>query len=232
MTRGWIIHGVVAADAAPPADAPAHQRVACGSLAALVSPATLGADAALDAAEALRHDAILRAWAAVADVAPARFGAVVADPARAAALVAAEAARHAAVLRRVRGAVEMGVRVTAEGPAPVPSPPPGLGYLRAQAHARDAARAAVAARAALVRALVATLGAHAREQIAFAPRAAADGPERLAEVALLVDRAALPILREVAALATPQAVAGGLGLRLSGPWAPYSFAGPAEEAAA
>jgi hypothetical protein len=232
VTPVWLIHGVVHHGDAAPAEAPEHAVIASGPFRALASPATLGLDAASDAAAAVRHDAILTAWAQIGDVAPARFGAAAATRDRVAALIAANAEAHAAALARVRGAVEYGLRVTAEGPPPAPSGPEGLSYLRARAAARDAVRDAVAARAATARALVGALSGFAREHVAFKPRAAADGSARLADLALLVPRERAAALVDAAAALGAQATAAGLSLRLSGPLAPYAFAMPAPEAAA
>lgn len=236
---GWIVHGVVRAGAALPAGAPPHSRIEVGDLLALVSPSLLdaAADPARQAAEAVRHNDILAAYARETDVAPARFGALAAGPAAAAALIAAEAERHAAILDRVAGSVEMGARIVLapekSGPPPTPAlsarPADGAGYLRGVAAARDARRRAAAEQAEAVARLVADLAVKARDAAHFPPRPAADGTQRLADVALLVSRLETAALRSRALGLAESAAAAGLAIEITGPWPPYSFAEPKPE---
>jgi hypothetical protein len=233
MSAPLLIHGVVAADAAEPVDAPAHRRVAVGALAALVSPSGLTGAPETDAAEAVRHNAILTAYARIGPVAPARFGAVAATDRAAADGVAAEAERHLAFLARVGDSVEIGARIlTAPGPVAAPPAPAasasGGGYLRRQAALRDAARNALQRRAEAVGRLADALTDGARDWRAFDPRPAAQGaPARLAELALLAPRDALAAFRGRAAALGALAAAEGLAVEITGPWPPYSFAEPA-----
>jgi len=229
VTGGWMIHGVVAADAPRPDDAPAHERLAAGDLLALASPVSLTGDPATDAAEAVRHNAVLTAYATRCAVAPARFGAVLDGPDAAAARVAGQAAAHRAFLARIGDGVELGARIVAAAPlTPAPEAASSAGtYLRRQAARRDAARRAVARRAEAAQALADALTATAREWRAFAPAARRDGPARLAELALLAPRDALAAFRGRAAALGAAAARDGLAVEITGPWPPYSFAEPA-----
>ena len=232
MTAPLIIHGIVANDAPQPAEAPAHDRVGGDGLAALVSPLVLGPDGSADTAEALRHHAILAAYAAVTDVAPVRFGAVVADAGAARAALHRDAASHRAALARIAGCVEFGLRATARPGATVAAPPPtdGRSYLRARLAVRQGREAAQHQRAAALDALRHGAGAHAEAMLVLPARHDLH-PPRVLDLAVLVARDRSAALSALADTLAPRLAAAGLDLTLTGPWPAYSFAA-ADEAAA
>ena len=122
----------------------------------------------------------------------------------------------AAALERVRGAVELSVRVVAAGGAPAPSPPlpaettSGAEYLRLRAEAE-------ASRDEAARALNDPLAALARESAQAQPR-----PPELFRAAYLVERGAVDSF--VAEVGRLQAGSPGLAILCTGPWPPYTFA--------
>lgn len=230
MTGPWLIHGVVAAGAPRPTDAPAHTRIDAAGLSALVSAAQLGAgETDADVAEALRHHAILSAQAQMGAVVPARFGGAVSGPDAAAAHLAAGAARYARALARIGDGVEFALRLTrdpatARRPEPTLAQDGGHGWLRARAAERTAAASAAAAEAAAAVAALDALRPFVMAQAGGAGRAAAQGPVRVLDAALLVDRGRIAALREAAARLAARVGAQGLSLELLGPWPAYSFA--------
>jgi hypothetical protein len=143
------------------------------------------------------HEAVVEAAMERGPVLPMRFGSVVED------VTGFLASRHeelAAGLERVRGAVEMGVRVSAGGAGAEPAS--GTEYLMR--------RAAVAAAGEQLHAALAELSrASVRLRHAYA---------------YLVDRDAVGSFCERAASLSDRA---GAELVCTGPWPPYSFVEPA-----
>jgi hypothetical protein len=194
---------------APPPVAPLR-AVGAGSLCALCVPVAEGESATVDAL--VDREELIERLMEDRDLLPVRFGADVPDE-RAAERVLAE--RHdelAAALDRVRGAVELSVRVApvAADDPPAEHEPSGREYLRARIARSEVAR-----------------GVH--DRLAALSRAAVvrPGPELL-RAAYLVDREAVPAF--VAEVQRTQESRPELALLCTGPWAPFSFAG-AEAAA-
>lgn len=232
MSTPLIIHGIVPVSAPRPAGAPAHARIDHGAIAALVSPLALGADGSTDTDEALRHHAILQAYATVTDVAPARFGAVLADHTAVRTALARDAAGHVAALTRIAGCIEYGLRVTALPGRQIlaPEPADGRGYLRSRLAARQSREAAQHQRADAIAAVQEAARCHARA-VRTLPARHDLHPARLLDLAVLVGRdAAGPLATATGALADRLA-GSGLTLVLTGPWPAYSFAA-SEDAAA
>jgi hypothetical protein len=147
-----------------------------------------------------RHADIVDALMEDRDLLPFRYGTRVPD--EAAAVSAVDARRHelVAALDRVRGAVELSVRVLGED-----RPAEAGEYLRRRADV-DAVHAA--------------LGKLARAS----ERRATGMPAELLRAAYLVDRDT--VARFSAAVADLQAAHPELSLLCTGPWAPYTFTTP------
>ena len=196
---------VAIADAhSTPPHAPVR-AVSAGSLCALCAPA---GDEPVTIDALVGREELIERLMEDRDLLPVRFGTDVADE-RAAARVLAE--RHdelAAALDRVRGAVELAVRVQ-----PVAGDEPARAAGAGES-GREYLRARVA-RSALARAIHERLEAHARAA------AVRTGPELL-RAAYLVDRAAVDAF--VAEVKAIQRERDDLALLCTGPWAPYSFA--------
>ena len=188
-------------DATPPE--PPLIAVRSGGLSALCA----AAEETMVTADALwRREAVLEALMEDRDLLPVRFGSLVADEEAAARALADRRGELEAGLERVRGAVELSLRVHA--PEPADAPPPeaasGRAYMRAKA-----ARTQAAAR------LHEPLTALARASVVR------PAPELL-RAAYLVERGAVgPFVARVDEL---QREHPSLSLLCTGPWPPYSFA--------
>jgi hypothetical protein len=160
------------------------------------------------------REATLDALMGERTVLPIRYGTFVADEAAIAVAVAPRCAALWARLDRVRGAVELSVRVHGDAPAPdcgveylarahgdAPPPDCGVGYL-ARAHA----------------------GRSVHEPLSALARAAALRPaHELLRAAYLVDRERVGAF--VAEVERLQRERPDLAILCTGPWPPYSFAG-------
>ena len=188
-------------DATPPE--PPLVAVRSGGLSALCAPAE---DAAVTADTLWRREAMLEALMEDRDLLPVRFGTRVADEAAAARAVAERRTELEAGLERVRGAVELSLRVHA--PEPADAPPPeassGSAYMRAKATRTQAA-------------------ARLHEPLARLARASVVRPApELLRAAYLIEREAVePFVARVREL---QREHPALSLLCTGPWPPYSFA--------
>ena len=157
------------------------------------------------------HEAVVERLMARATVLPLRFGTVLDGDEALAATLAERDDELAAGLERVRGRVELGVRVLG---APQPSRPPGAQSGRAYLMARRDAHHRAEREAAEVHAPLAAEAHDARL------RAPAPPPAILA-AAYLVDRGAVGAFRaRVGALA---AARSDVEIACTGPWPPYSF---------
>jgi hypothetical protein len=203
--------------------------VARGELAAVCGP-VVTSEVTADAL--WEHERLVEALMDDRDLLPVRYGTCLPDDDAAARALEENRAAYASSLRRVRGAVELAVRVfPGDGARPtspaaarsagngVPSPPgadaattTGTAYLRARA--RSAAGEAEAR-------------ARVHEPLARAARAAtvARLPRagELLRAAYLVDRAATAAFS--ARVRELQERNPGLRITCTGPWPPYSFAG-------
>ena len=120
-------------DAAAPE--PPLRAVRSGGLAVVYAPAE---DDAASPDSLWRREALLEDLMEERDVLPVRYGTRVADEAAAARAVAARAPELLAGLERVRGAVELSVRVRALEPEPTrPAPVNGHDYIAARAGRRE-----------------------------------------------------------------------------------------------
>jgi gas vesicle protein GvpL/GvpF len=193
-------------DAGPPLE-----LVPIDGLAAVCAPA---ADADMSAETLWRHEEIVEALMADRDLLPVRYGTRLEDEHAVARVVEERRDQLAAALERVRGAVELSVRVVVAGTAPA-SPPAGdpasgVEYLRLRSRGE-------ASRERAGRALHEPLSALSRASVEVRPR-----PPELFHAAYLVARGAVEsFATEVARL---QEANAGLGILCTGPWPPYSFA--------
>jgi hypothetical protein len=186
-------------DATPPA--PPVRAVAAGGLTVLCAPA----ETREVTAEALwRREELLERLMAGRDLLPVRYGTLVADERAAEQALAERRDELAAGLDRVRGAVELALRVRSRA-EPDGAAGSGRDYLRERTRRAEQARA-----------LHEPLAAIARDGTVLRAR------DELLRAAYLVDRA--DVERFVAAVRRLQDDRPDLALLCTGPWPPYSFA--------
>jgi hypothetical protein len=188
------------------------RAVATGRLAAVVAPAT-GAEVS---AEALwRHEEVVEALMRDRDLLPVRYGTRFDDEQAVAEAVDSRRGELSAALERVRGAVELALRVhtTELATDSVSRDVSGAEYLRAKA--RDAAMHEHA-----VRRVHEPLSGLARASVQRPGRT----PPELLRAAYLVDRDGLEHFAP--RIARLQETQPQLRLLCTGPWPPYSFAEP------
>ena len=188
-------------DPAPPD--PPLQAIPCDGLTALCAPAE---PREATPEELWRHEAVVEGLMAGRDLLPVRFGTLIADEDAATRALSERRDELLASLDRVRGAVELAVRVQRRGdeePGPS-SGASGRDYLEAKVRRSEAASA-----------LHDRLAAAAREGKVQA------GPELL-RGAYLVDRTEVDAF--VSLVARLQREHDELDLLCTGPWPPYSFA--------
>lgn len=160
-----------------------------------------------------RREDIIEALMSDRDLLPVRYGTRLEDEAAVARAVEERHDELAAALDRVRGAIELSVRVAARGTPP--SAPvagdaaSGAEYLRVRAHAE-------ATHERTARRLREPLSALARSNIEWRPR-----PPELFRAAYLVERDGVE--RFTAEVARLQDASPDLSILCTGPWPPYSF---------
>jgi len=159
-----------------------------------------------------RHEEVVEALMEDRDLLPVRFGTRVEDETAAARALGERHRELARALDRVRGAVELSVRVMGDGPE---SPPPaegasGAGYLRAKVRS-------AAAHEEVVRMVHDPLTANARASTQLGTTA----PAELLRGAYLVERGRVNAF--VDHVSRLQAAHPELRLLCTGPWPPYSF---------
>ena len=175
--------------------------VATGDLAAICAPA---GDDGVSADALWRHEAVVEALMEQRDLLPVRYGTRFDDEDAAARAVEARRDDLAMALDRVRGAVELSLRVIEPG---APQAGDGASYLRDRRRQEDARRAL-------------------HEPLAAVARAAMTRPSpdrsELLRAAYLVDRDAVEQVTGL--IAQLQAANPTLRLLCTGPWPAYSFA--------
>lgn len=199
-------------DSGPPLpDVAGLRLVPFDGLAAVCTPAS---EAELSPETLWHHEEVVEALMADRDLLPVRYGTRLDDEATVARVMEGRSRELAAALDRVRGAVELSVRVVAADGTPSPPDPPettsGAEYMRLRAQA-EAGHDDVA------RALHEPLAERARESTEGRTR-----PPELFRAAYLVERAAIDSF--VAEVGRLQSVSPGLAILCTGPWPPYSFA--------
>jgi hypothetical protein len=189
-------------DPAPPP--PPLSVVRSGGLSAVCAPAPDAEDRTVDAL--WRREELLERLMRDRDLLPVRFGTVVRDEDGAMRAIEARRDELTARLDRVRGAVELALRVE----------PVEAGAVRAEAHASG--RAYLQAKAGGARA-----AAQLHEPLAELAREAVVQPGReLLRAAYLVDRGAVEAF--VARVRELQRAHEDLAIVCTGPWPPFSFA--------
>jgi hypothetical protein len=187
---------------------PPLRAVHSDGLSALCAPAA--GEQEVTPAALWRREEVLEELMQERDLLPVRFGTVLADEEAAARALAERRDEFTAGLARVRGAVELALRVVPREPEPPPSAATGREYLRAKVAKMETARR-----------LHEPLTAMSRESVSQPGR-------ELLRAAYLVDRAAVDGF--VAAVQRMQRDHPELALLCTGPWPPYSFAGGSGEA--
>jgi hypothetical protein len=194
-----------------PEVAPELRLVPFDGLAAVCTPAS---KAEVSPETLWHHEEVVEALMADRDLLPVRYGTRLDDEAAVAHAMEGRREELAAALDRVRGAVELSVRVMATAATPSPPDPvattSGAEYLRLRAQAEASREAAAGA-------LHEPLAALARESAQGRPR-----PPELFRAAYLVERGAVDSF--VAEVGRLQGESPGLAVLCTGPWPPYSFA--------
>jgi hypothetical protein len=180
-------------------------------LAAVCTPAS---EAELSPETLWHHEDVVEALMADRDLLPVRYGTRLEDEAAVARAVEERRDELATALDRVRGAVELSVRVVAAKGASSPPDPgatrSGADYLRVRAQAE-------AGRDEAAHALHQPLAALARASTEGRPK-----PPELFRAAYLVERGTVDSF--VAEVARLQGESPALAILCTGPWPPYSFA--------
>jgi hypothetical protein len=191
--------------------APELRLVPFDGLAAVCTPAS---KAEVSPQTLWHHEEVVEALMADRDLLPVRYGTRLDDEAAVAHAMEGRSEELAAALDRVRGAVELSVRVMAAAATPSPPDPvattSGAEYLRLRAQAEASREDAAGA-------LHEPLAALARESAQGRPR-----PPELFRAAYLVERGAVDSF--VAEVGRLQGESPGLAVLCTGPWPPYSFA--------
>jgi hypothetical protein len=186
------------------------------------------------AAIARAHHAVVEAVAAHAVTIPFRLATIHHDEQRVIELLCDRHAEFDATLNRLAGRVEVGVKVHADISAPPPasmvasgSASPGRDYLRARRDQRDQRQRGSKNAADIADRVDATLAESAVERRLHRPQAAqlrADRAENVLNAAYLVDTGDLAAFRALVRIVDSDAP--GVRIEVTGPWPPYSFAGP------
>ncbi|MFD8809707.1 GvpL/GvpF family gas vesicle protein [Streptomyces sp. NPDC059597] len=186
------------------------------------------------------HHAVVDAAFAGTTVLPMRLATVYRDEARVAAMLEERRVPFGELLDLLDGHVELGVKVyaVARAAAPAPASPeseaagtsPGRAYLRRRRAQRDTVRNAYRVAADLAEVAAREAGALAAARVSHRPQQGewSEGRgENVANEAYLVPVGAVEEFRaRLGSLTRP-----GVGVEVTGPWAPYSFATGAGEAA-
>ena len=179
-------------------------------LAAVCTPA---AETDLSAEAFWRHEEVVEALMADRDLLPVRYGTKLEDEGAVARVVGERREELAAALERVRGSVELSVRVvttdTRHAGLPAAEATGGAEYLRLKGQSEES-------RARAARALHEPLSELARASVEGRPR-----QQELFRGAYLVDRDGVEAF--VAAVARLQKANAGVSILCTGPWPPYSF---------
>jgi hypothetical protein len=204
------LYAIADADGPPLPEGARLEAVSVGALAALYGPAE---EAELSEETLWRREEVVEALMQDRDLLPVRYGTRVADTLTLAQAIGERREQLEAALDRVRGAVELSLRVVpSERPEPVSVAPTGAEYLRARVQAEEA-------RAVARTLLHEPLAELARDTSMRTPRE----PSELLRAAYLVDRSVVgDFSSRVGEL---QEANGRFSLLCTGPWPPYSFAG-------
>jgi hypothetical protein len=224
MTAVVLLLGLVPTTADTPGDAPPHRRVRGGAgLDAVVLDRASMRDTDAEAgalALAVAQASVLSAYAAGHDVVPVALGAVFSDDRALAARLGALGERIAAERTALAGAVEYVVAVERSGPPPpAAEPPEPQGYLRRRQADRVARRTVEAERRAFAGRMIAVL----RQSGARVAAPRTPPGNALLTVSALIRRTSAGATVAALESLAPEAARLGLGLRMVGPCAPFSF---------
>jgi Gas vesicle synthesis protein GvpL/GvpF len=185
------------------APAPPLRAVACDGLTAICAPAD---ESPTDAESLWRHEELVESLMETRDLLPVRFGTLLPDDDAVAHAVRERGGQLAGQLERVRGAIEIAVRIRDRASSPLSGRgvTSGTDYMRLQAERVRSAQT-----------IHDELSALARDSTTL------PGPE-LMRAAYLVDRGDVDEL--VACVQRLQGANADLDLICTGPWPPYSFA--------
>ena len=219
-----LLHGLIPAGSALCPDAPEHGMIACGQFAALVSPAPPGLDQLPPEAIAelaLNHNAILVAYCTRCAVLPMRFGAAFSSAEIARQHVLADAVGNLRALTAVADLREYTVRLTVTGDPRVAerTVTTGRDFLSKGRDLRDRRKTLTEGRTHLARRLLEGLHPLSHQLEA----AGAARPERLIDLAILLQPDRLDHLTALASEISLAAAPLGLQLHVAGPWPAYSF---------
>lgn len=232
-TAGLYVYGIVdRTDAALPVCSGLAGRPIVAlpyrDVAAVVCSLDAGRIPAASTAAIRHHEEVVEALMAGSTVLPARFGTVVPDEERLRELLVVSYPAFVETLRRVRGRVELGLRVLSTrdlaGPAPADDgetdalpASPGTAYVRARVREEHRANAIRAEAEDVARGIHGPLAAIACQST----WETAPTPRTLLAAAYLVERGRIESMRrEVASAARRSAT---LRFLLTGPWPPYHF---------
>jgi hypothetical protein len=183
---------------------------------------------------ALAHEEVVEAFArrASTTVIPMKLFTMFSTRERAVADVAGRRPEIAAVMRRLRGAEEWGVRVSAgeAGPAAarVSRAASGAAFLAAKKQARDAVRDARLAAAEAAQVTFTRLSKLARDTRRREFEAASGARPPLLDAAFLVARTARARFTQAARREVAACSRAGATMTLTGPWPAYNFVQPEE----
>jgi hypothetical protein len=258
----YYVYGVVAlgdteaaraierCDAAGVGGTDALELVECGPLAAVVGAVTLEEfnEAALTAnlndrvwleRNARAHEDVLQAVAAVRDVVPFRFGTICRGRGEVRDLLDARRDELQADLERVRGCVELGVKIWLDRdrldaalapPSQGATSESGRGYLEARRAGRQRAEEADRVCDAVTRDVYELLLQSSVEGVANRPQPrelTGRSEEMLLNAAFLVPAGEERLAAEVER-ANRELASRGITLELTGPWPPHNFVGGSE----
>jgi hypothetical protein len=194
----------------------------CGALLAVVSRYEGAAPVRVDADSALRHEGVVEALFEQRATLPVRFGTVMADEAQVRQQLDERGDVYLRALDRVRGRVELGVRVLWVDRSPASAPPArtsGRDYLMGRLEEERRFQARKAEARSQAESFCARLSGLATDTaVQLTPT-----PGLLFSAAFLVDREKVAdFTREVALV---EGGSDALRLLLTGPWPAYSFVG-------
>jgi len=218
-----FLHGLVPPDTHPQ-KAPDHRLIDCGQFSALISPVPDDV-AALPPEQlaqlAIHHNAVLVAYCTTSSVLPLRFGAAFSTAEAARTHLQSQSQFHLRALTAVAGLREYTLRLTVTDDPVLPErrPTTGRDFLTRGRDLRDRRKMLADGRIKLVRDLREGL----RPICHHVESAGTPKPDRLVDLALLIDGDQVPALTRLVAEVAPQAGPMGLDLRFTGPWPAYSF---------
>jgi hypothetical protein len=178
---------------------------------------------------AVRHDEVLAHFLSAPALVPMKAFTLFRSDERAIEHTRAKEKDVREVLARVAGCVEWGVRLRFEGTAPraapAAKPSSGAAFLQRKKNMQDAARNAHKAAFAAAREAAETIAALAKDTVLVPSPEVRSATPLLLEIALLVPRGKSAALEKTVAALAPELGKSAVGLELTGPWAPFHFAG-------